>query len=374
MPRSITQLATPGVQKLKPYAPGKPLSELEREYGITNAVKLASNENPLGPSPQVLAAIKVEMDDISRYPDGNGFFLKAALADKIPEVTAEGITLGNGSNDVLELVARAFLSPTSNAVFSAHAFAVYPIVTQAIGANAMVAAAHDGSEGAAFGHNLDAMFALIDDATRVVFIANPNNPTGTWLKQADVRAFMDRVPLEVIVVIDEAYHEYVDEPEYQSAIGWIAEFPNLLVTRTFSKAYGLASLRVGYGLSQPELADVLNRVRQPFNLNSFAQVAAVAALSDEQHLQESIRLNKDGMQQFTESFTKLSLDYIPSVGNFICVQVGNDANAIYEALLKEGVIVRPVENYGLVGYIRISIGLAEENSRCLAALEKVLAL
>ena len=374
MPRSITQLATPGVQKLKPYAPGKPLSELEREYGITNAVKLASNENPLGPSPQVLAAIKAELGDLSRYPDGNGFALKAALADKIPGVTPEGITLGNGSNDVLELVARAFLSPTSNAVFSAHAFAVYPIVTQAIGAIAHVAVAHDGSEGAAFGHNLDTMFALINDATRVVFIANPNNPTGTWLRHTDVRAFMDRVSPEVIVVIDEAYHEYVDEPEYQSAVSWIEAFPNLLVTRTFSKAYGLASLRVGYGLSQPELADVLNRVRQPFNLNSFAQVAAVVALTDEQHLRESVQLNKEGMRQFTEGFAKLGLDYIPSVGNFICVQVGSNPDAVYEALLKEGVIVRPVENYGLVGYIRISIGLSDENDRCLKALEKVLAL
>jgi len=371
MKQSILQLATAGVQALKPYAPGKPLSELEREYGVRDAVKLASNENPLGPSARVLEALQAEFSNLARYPDGNGFELKAALAAR-HGVSAQCITLGNGSNDVLELVARGFLSPQSAAVFSAHAFAVYPIVTQAIGARANVAPAHDGSRGPRFGHDLDAMLAAIDADTRVVFIANPNNPTGTWLARAALRSFVERVPQDVVVVIDEAYFEYVDEADYPDASGWIDSFPNLLVTRTFSKAYGLASLRVGYGISQPELADVLNRVRQPFNVSSFAQTAAVAALRDQEHLRLSVQTNRDGMQQLTTGLQGLGLEFIPSVGNFVAVDVGRDPQRVYQALLREGVIVRPVDNYGMPGYLRISIGLAAENQRFLDALARVL--
>jgi histidinol-phosphate aminotransferase len=371
MTRPILQLATPGVQALKPYTPGKPLSELEREYGIRDAVKLASNENPLGPSARALDAIRSQFDELARYPDGNGFALKAALARKL-NVAAEQITLGNGSNDVLELVARAFLSPQSAAVFSAHAFAVYPIVTQAIGARANVAAAHDGSRGPRYGHDPDAMLGAIDIDTRVVFIANPNNPTGTWLGKAALSGFLRQVPDDVIVVIDEAYFEYVDEPEYPDAVTWVSDYPNLLVTRTFSKAYGLASLRVGYGVSQAALADVLNRVRQPFNVNSFAQAAALAALADEDHLSRSVQVNREGMQQMTGGLRALGLDFIPSVGNFVAVDTGGDTSAVYEKLLREGVIARPVDNYGMPGFLRISIGLPEENRRCLAALGKVL--
>lgn len=372
MSGGILQLATPGVQRLQPYAPGKPLSELEREYGIRNAVKLASNENPLGPSAAVIDALQSQFAELARYPDGNGFELRTALAAKLG-VDASGITLGNGSNDVLELVARAFLSPQTSAVFSEHAFAVYPIVTQAIGARANVAAAHDGETGPAFGHNLDTMYAAIDDSTRVVFIANPNNPTGTWVPRSYLRAFIESVPDHVIVVVDEAYFEYVDEPEYPDALEWIDEFPNLLVTRTFSKAYGLASLRVGYGVSQAPLADVLNRVRQPFNTNSFALAGAVAALADTDHLAQAISINRQGMRTLVSGMESLGLDPVPSVGNFISVDMQRDAAAVYEALLREGVIVRPVANYGMPGYLRISIGLPEENQRFLAALEKVLA-
>ncbi|MCO6411242.1 MAG: histidinol-phosphate transaminase [Thiogranum sp.] len=371
MNQSILQLCTPGVQALKPYTPGKPLSELEREYGIRNAVKLASNENPLGPSARVLEAVKAQFADLARYPDGNGFELKAALARKLA-VPAEYITLGNGSNDVLELVARAFLSPQSAAVFSAHAFAVYPIVTQAIGARANVAAAHDGSRGPRFGHDLEAMLAAIDADTRVVFIANPNNPTGTWLTRSALADFLRNAPPEVIVVIDEAYFEYVDEPDYPDAVEWVTDYPNLLVTRTFSKAYGLASLRVGYGVSQAGLADALNRVRQPFNVNSLAQAAALAALADDEHLRQSVEINHQGMKQLTQGLRALGLDYIASVGNFVAVDVGADTGAVYENLLREGVIVRPVDNYGMPGFLRISIGLEKENQRCLAALAKVL--
>jgi len=364
-------LATRGVQALRPYAPGKPLAELEREYGISHAIKLASNENPLGPGEAVLQALRSEFDGLARYPDGNGYALKAALSAHL-DVEPACITLGNGSNDVLELVARAFLSPGSSAVFSAHAFAVYPLVTQAIGARGNVAPAHDGSRGPAFGHDLQAMREAIDDDTRVVFIANPNNPTGTWVKAAALRAFVENVPGDVVVVIDEAYFEYVDESDYPNAMRWVDEFPNLLVTRTFSKAYGLAALRVGYGVSQPELADVLNRVRQPFNINSLAQAAAVAALQDKAHLEKAIAVNRRGMQQLTAGLEALNLGYIPSVGNFVSVDVGRDPGKVYTALLHEGVIVRPVDNYAMPGYLRISIGLAEENQRCLEALARVL--
>jgi len=373
MQKTIEQLAAPGVRALKPYAPGKPLSELEREYGIRHAVKLASNENPLGPSPRVLAALRAQFDDLARYPDGNGFGLKTALAKKLG-VPMECITLGNGSNDVLELVARAFLSPASAAVYSAHAFAVYPIVTQAIGARSNVAPAHDGSRGPKYGHDLDAMAECVDAETRVVFIANPNNPTGTWLGHDELRAFVEGVRSDIVVVIDEAYFEYVSEADYPNAMAWVAEFPNLLVTRTFSKAYGLASLRVGYGVCQPEMADLLNRVRQPFNVSSFGQAAAEAALEDEAHLQQSVQLNQAGMRQLVDGLQALDLAFIPSVGNFVSVDVGRQPAEVYEALLRVGVIVRPVDNYGLPGHLRISIGLPEENQRFLDALAEVLAV
>lgn len=361
------------MRALKPYAPGKPLSELEREYGIRHAVKLASNENPLGPSAAVLEALRGQFADLARYPDGNGFALKAVLSKRL-DVDPSCITLGNGSNDVLELVARAFLSPQSSAVFSAHAFAVYPLVTQAIGARGIVTPAHDGSRGPKYGHDLEAMLAVVDDDTRVVFIANPNNPTGTWIGADALRTFIERLPGDIIVVIDEAYFEYVDKPDYPNAMLWVGEFPNLLVTRTFSKAYGLASLRVGYGVSQAALADVLNRVRQPFNVNSLALVGAVAALQDEAHLERGVILNRQGMQQLTTGLEALGLETIPSAGNFVSVNVARDAAEVYEALLHQGVIVRPVDNYGLPGYLRISVGLPEENQRCLEALARVLSV
>lgn len=371
MTQSIRQLAIAGVQRLRPYAPGKPLDELEREYGIQNAIKLASNENPLGPSARVIDAIEQALPELARYPDGNGFALKQALSDSL-QVPADWITLGNGSNDILELVARAFLSPATEAVFSEHAFAVYPIVTQAIGAKACVAAAHDGSRGPQYGHDLEAMSQCIHRNTRVVFIANPNNPTGTWLQRDALRQFVDAVPAHVITVIDEAYFEYVTQAEYPDAVQWLQAYPNLLVTRTFSKAYGLASLRIGYGICQPELADVLNRVRQPFNVNHLAQVAALAALDDPAHLQQSVSLNTEGLAQFETGLQQLGLEAIPSVGNFITVDVGRAAEPVYEALLHEGVIVRPVANYAMPEHLRISVGLAEENLRALQALGKVL--
>ncbi|HWS01804.1 MAG TPA: histidinol-phosphate transaminase [Gammaproteobacteria bacterium] len=368
---SFCDLATPGVQGLRPYEPGKPLSELEREYGVRDAIKLASNENPLGPSPAALEAARGIIGEIARYPDGNGFELKRAIAHRYG-VDMRGITLGNGSNDVLEIIARAFLLPGLESVFSQHAFAVYSIVTQAIGATARVVPANDGSQGPRYGHDLDGMLAAFSDKTRVVFIANPNNPTGTWLKRDELEAFLERVPQQIIVVLDEAYVEYVTEAEYPDSIPWLTRFPNLILTRTFSKAYGLAGLRVGFALSHPEVSDILNRVRQPFNVNILAMAAASVALMDRAHLEASLKLNQSGMQQWIDAMADLGLDYIPSVGNFLCVDVGRPAAPVYEALLHEGVIVRPVANYGLPNHLRITLGLTQENRRAITALRKVL--
>ena len=361
-------LARPGVRKLSPYVPGKPVEELAREFGLRpqDIVKLASNENPLGPSPAVREAIAAALPELTRYPDGNGFALKQALAAKSGVNTA-GITLGNGSNDILELVARAFVGPEHEVVFSDHAFAVYPIVTQAVGARAVSVPAKD------WGHDLDAMAAAITPSTRVVFIANPNNPTGTWIERDALEAFLDRVPENVIVVLDEAYTEYVETDDVPNGVDYLGRYSNLLVSRTFSKAYGLAALRVGYGLSHPAIADALNRVRQPFNVNSLALAAALAALEDEAYLIESRRINRIGMQQLEEGCAALGLSWIPSRGNFLAIDLGREAAPVFQGLLREGVIVRPVANYGMPNYLRVTIGLPVENQRFLDALKQVLA-
>jgi histidinol-phosphate aminotransferase len=337
---------------------------LEREYGVTNVIKLASNESPLGPSPKALAAAHVALAEIARYPDGGGFALKRALAAKLG-VLPEQITLGNGSNDILEFAARAFVTAQDEVVFSQHAFAVYPIVTQAVGARAVEVPAHE------WGHDLAAMQAAITPRTRLIFIANPNNPTGTWLRWAALEAFLDKLPDSVIVVMDEAYFEYVEASDYPDTIAWLARYPNLICARTFSKIYGLAGLRVGYGVSSAAIADVLNRVRQPFNVSSVAQAAALAALDDDAHLNQARGVNADGMQQLVKGFEQLGLDYIPSVGNFVCVEVG-EAGRVYERLLRAGVIVRPVANYGMPRHLRITVGLADENRRFLEALQAAL--
>ena len=365
-------LAAPGVRTLQPYQPGKPESELRREYGLSDIVKLASNENPLGLSPRALTAIHDALSGLARYPDGNGFELKAALSAKLG-ISMATLTLGNGSNDVLELAARAFLTPEYEAVFSEHAFAVYPIVTQAIGATARVAKANPPDHPMPYGHDPAALLALINDRTRLVFIANPNNPTGTWLKTAELEAFLTAVPESVLVVVDEAYGEYVDaEADCPTALRWLDRFPNLIVTRTFSKAYGLAGLRVGYAISHPQVADLLNRVREPFNVNSLALVAAAAALDDVDYLDQGRALNRAGMQQLQDACRQLGLSWLPSVGNFLCVDVGRPGREVFAELLKRGVITRPVDNYGLPRFLRISIGSETENARLVAALRDVL--
>ncbi len=363
--QQLVELATPGVQGLKPYAPGKPVEELERELGIENAVKLASNENPLGPSPLALAAAREAMGNIARYPDGNAFRLKLALADKL-SVDSEQITPGNGSNDVLEVIARTFAGPGDEIIFSEYGFAVYPIAAQAVGARAVVTPAIN------WAHDLEAMAAAVTENTKVIFIANPNNPTGTWLKAEEIEAFLAKVPDRVMVVLDEAYHEYMNQPDYRSALAWLDEHPNLIVTRTFSKAYGLAGLRVGYAVSHKQVANLLNRVRQPFNVNLVALAAAEAALADEAFLRRAVEVNAQGMAQICQVLDDRGIDYIPSVGNFLCVRVG-EGDAVYQKLLHQGVIVRPVSNYGMSEYLRVSIGVAEENDRFLEALFGVLA-
>jgi histidinol-phosphate aminotransferase len=364
-------LAVPGVRGLTPYQPGKPIEELQRELGLDDVVKLASNENPLGPGRKAMEAIEAVTADLARYPDGNGFELKAALADH-HGIDPACITLGNGSNDVLDLIARVFLAPGAESVFSRYAFAVYPIVSQAAGAVLRVADAHAPSHPQPYGHDLDAMAALVNDNTRVVWVANPNNPTGTWLTADTLRAFIERMPAQTIVVVDEAYFEYVQNRQYPDATRWLDQYPNLIVTRTFSKAHGLAGLRVGYALSSPAVADLLNRVRQPFNVNLPAQVAALASLQDQEHIQRTVELNRAGLHQLADAFDAEGLGYIPSVGNFITVDTGRPAGPVYEAMLREGVIVRPVANYGLPNHLRITVGTEQENRRCIEALKTVL--
>jgi histidinol-phosphate aminotransferase len=357
----IYHLAVPGVQQLIPYKAGKPIEELEREFGLTRVIKLASNENPLGPGKKALAAIQAILQDMALYPDGSGFNLKQALAVKYA-VDPGQITLGNGSNEILELVARAFLTPGLEAIFSQHAFAVYPIVTQAVGATALVVPAVN------YGHDLEAMLQSVTEKTRLVFIANPNNPTGTLLSQAALERFIKALPESCVCVLDEAYFEFVSGVEPVNSLDWLKKYPNLIITRTFSKAYGLAGLRVGYSLSSPQIADIMNRVRQPFNNNALALAAAEAALTDIDHLQHTIRINALGMEQLTNGFKNLGLEWIPSAGNFVLVDLKRLAQPIYEALLRKGVIVRPVANYELPNHLRISIGIREENQLFLDTL------
>ncbi|MGH8677549.1 MAG: histidinol-phosphate transaminase [Burkholderiales bacterium] len=354
------------VRAIAPYQPGKPISELARELGLdeANIVKLASNENPLGASPRALQAMRPALDDVGRYPDGNGFELKQALAKRFG-ITQDSIVLGNGSNDVLELAARAFLAPGASAVFSRHAFAVYGLATQASGATSIEVPARS------FGHDLEAMARAVRDDTRVVFIANPNNPTGTWVAPEVVRKFLEKLSGDILVVLDEAYNEYLPAVQLADSVSWLHRYPNLLVSRTFSKAYGLAGLRVGYGLAHPQVADLMNRVRQPFNVSSVAQAAAVAALGDAGFVERSFELNRAGMQQLVAGFKRLGLSWIESHANFVCLGVANAAH-VYQHLLRKGVIVRPVGSYSLPEHLRVSIGLETENARFLAALEEVL--
>lgn len=355
------------IRAIAPYQPGKPVSELAREMGLEESgiIKLASNENPLGVSPLAQRAIQSVLGELSRYPDGNGFELKRALGQRYG-VALEQIVLGNGSNDVLDLAARAFLTPADEAIYSQHAFAVYPLAVQAMGARGIEVPARD------YGHDLEAVARAITTRTRLAFIANPNNPTGTFVPAYELEAFIASVPAHVLIVLDEAYNEYLPEEVRTDTVAWLKRFDNLVISRTFSKVYGLAGLRAGYALASSEVADLMNRVREPFNVNSVALAAAAAALGDDEFVKRSYELNRAGMTQVTAGLDALGLRYIPSFGNFVSFEVRN-APAIFQALLKAGVIVRPIGGYGMPNHLRVSIGLESENARFLASLRQALA-
>ena len=361
---SLAEQALSYVRAISPYQPGKPITELAREMGIPvdSIVKLASNENPLGMSPKARQAVEKAVSGVERYPDQ--FDLIAKVAERCG-VAQNQVVLGNGSNDVLDLVARVFLAPGRSAVFAQHAFAVYPLATLSTGAELIATPAKN------YGHDLDAMRAAIRPDTRIVWIANPNNPTGNFLPYAEVRAFLASVPKDVVVVLDEAYNEYIPAAERIDTATWLKDFPNLLICRTFSKIYGLAGLRVGYGLASPEVADLMNRVRQPFNVNNLALAGALAALDDHEFLTASHELNRRGMAQVVAAFDRLGLEYIPSCGNFVTFRAGDTAT-VNQKLLKQGVIVRPIAGYGLPEWLRVTIGTEAENARFIEALEKAL--
>ncbi len=363
----ICDLAPQYIRGIAPYQPGKPISELARELGLEEAgiIKLASNENPLGVSPLAQRAIGAVLVDLARYPDGNGFELKQAISRRLG-VSPDQIVLGNGSNDVLELAARAFLTPKASAVYSQHAFAVYPLAVQAIGAAGIEVPARE------FGHDLKAMRDAVRADTRLIFIANPNNPTGTFARAPDLEGFLGAVPRDVLVVLDEAYNEYLTPGLRCDSIAWLERFPNLVVTRTFSKVYGLAGLRVGYALAGAKVADLMNRVRQPFNVSSIGLAAAAAALDDAEFVRTSFELNQSGMRQITGGLERLGLGYIPSYGNFVSFKV-KAAAEVFRRLLKLGVIVRPIAGYGLPDYLRVTIGLETENARFLESLGQAIA-
>jgi len=362
----LSALAPEYVRAIAPYQGGKPISELAREMGLNESdiVKLASNENPLGISPKAQMAIEDAIAEVARYPDGNSFLLREAVSQKF-NVSPNQIVFGNGSNDILELAARAFLSVGDEAIYSQHGFAVYPLVTQAVGAKGIVVPAID------FGHDLEGFLAAITPKTKLIFVANPNNPTGTLIAKDTLYAFLKRVPSNVLVMLDEAYDEYLSEENKSEAIKWLSEFNQLIISRTFSKAYGLAGLRVGFGLMHPDVADILNRVRQPFNVNSIAQSAAVASLADTDFVERSYAANQAGMMQITQGLKRLGLEFIPSYANFVSFKVAN-ASTVNQRLLKNGVIVRPVANYEMPDYLRVSIGLFSENERFLDVLAQIL--
>lgn len=362
----LSALAPEYVRAIAPYQGGKPIAELAREMGLNEAdiVKLASNENPLGISPKAQMAIEDAIADIARYPDGNGFALRDAVSQTFA-VSPSQIVFGNGSNDILELTARAFLTAGDEAIYSQHGFAVYPLVTQAVGAKGIVVPAVN------YGHDLEGFLAAITPKTKLIFVANPNNPTGTLIAKEVLHAFLTRVPSHVLVVLDEAYDEYLSESDKSEAIGWLSQFGNLIISRTFSKAYGLAGLRVGFGLMHADVADILNRVRQPFNVNSLAQIAAITSLADTDFVARSYAANQAGMRQLTQGLTRLGLEFIPSHANFVSVRVPNAA-IVNQQLLKHGVIVRPVANYEMPDYLRVSVGLFSENERFLTVLEQIL--
>jgi len=352
------------IRTLIPYSPGKPIEEVEREYGIANSVKLASNENPLGPAPKALEAIRAKLGQLHLYPDGDCFYLKDRLAKKLG-VAQEQIIFGNGSNEIIELAVRTFMRAGDEAVMARQAFIVYKLLVQAIGGVSKEIPLRE------FTHDLSAISEAVSPRTRIVFLANPNNPTGTIYRRAAWELFLDRLPEEVLVIADEAYFEYVRDPDYPDSLRYHDCGKTILTLRTFSKLYGLAALRVGYGVAPKEVIDLMQRVRQPFNVNAVAQWAALAALDDKDHIGRSLQNNRQGMEFLTSEFDKLGLPYVPSQGNFILVRVGN-GNEVYQRLLTQGVIVRPVGAYEFPEHVRVTVGTIDENRRFIEALRGIM--
>lgn len=352
------------IRTLTPYPPGKPMKELEREYGISDSIKLASNENPIGPSPKAVAAIREALLELHRYPEGDCYYLRQAVARHLG-VDPAALLFGNGSNEIIELIVRTFMNSGDEAVMSDQAFVVYRLIVQAIGGRSVCVPLKD------YTHDVDAIGAAITPATRVVFLANPNNPTGTIFGREAWLRFLKRVPSSALIVMDEAYAEFVDDPQYPDSLAAVRDGRNVIVLRTFSKLYGLAGLRVGYGIGRPELMELMNRVRQPFNVNSLAQIGACAALDDAEHVERTRACNRSGMEYLHAECRRLGVEVVPSWANFLLVRVGQGA-AIYESLLREGVIVRPMNGYGFPDHVRVTVGTRAENERFVAALEKCL--
>jgi histidinol-phosphate aminotransferase len=354
------------IAALKPYPPGKPLEELEREYGITDSIKLASNENPLGSSPMALQAIVNHLENLRRYPDGSGFYLKQRLSEQLALVESS-IVLGNGSNEIIDLLIRTFVRPGEEVLMSEPTFLVYQLMTQAVGGRVIKVPQ------VSFAHDLEQMADACTPRTRVVFLDNPNNPSGTVIKREHFENFRNKVPEDILIVIDEAYIEFADPASTISGLDYLDGVPAVITLRTFSKIYGLAGLRIGYGVMPPEVADYVNRVRQPFNVNSLAQVAALAALDDTSFLKETQKAVREGLGFLLRELAKMQIPTLPTQTNFFLIEVGHDARRVYEAMLRRGVIVRAMNAYGLDRYIRISVGRPEENRRFIAALKEVMA-
>jgi histidinol-phosphate aminotransferase len=360
---SLWNTAHPWLRELVAYEPGKPIEDVARELGLkpSEIIKLASNENPLGPSPKALAAMRETLERANFYPDGGGYYLREAIARKFGFERAN-VILGCGSNEIIEFIGKAFLNPGDDIVTARHAFVVYKLMATLFGAHTIEV------PDPGFAHDLDAMAAAITPKTREVFIANPNNPTGTLLTQDEIDRFMDRVPPHVIVVFDEAYYEFNEQPP--DTLKFVREGRNVVVLRTFSKIQGLANLRIGYGLAKPELVDVLQKTRQPFNTNGIAQAGALAGLADEEHQRKTREITIEGRERMQAEFAAMGLEFVPSFANFVLVKVG-DGRAIFQALMKVGIIVRDMTSYGLPEWIRVSIGTPEQNERFLAELKEV---
>jgi histidinol-phosphate aminotransferase len=362
----VRHLVPEWIRTLTPYPPGKPIEEVERELGISGSIKLASNENPLGPSPRAMAAVADALRTVHLYPDGSAFYLRRRLAER-HGVSPDDILVGNGSNEIIELIVRTFLRPRDEAVMADQAFVIYRMVVQAVAATPRVIPLRN------FTHDLEAMAEAVTPRTRLIFLANPNNPTGTIFRRATWGAFLRALPpRQLLVVADDAYADYVEDPEYPDTIALRGDGNVPVVTlRTFSKLYGLAGLRIGYAVAPAPVIEAMQRIRQPFNVNGLALVGALAALDDVEHVQRTLAVNREGMRVLTEAFRRLELPFVPSAANFILVRVGQGL-PVYEALLRQGVIVRPMDGYRLPEYLRVTIGLPEENARFIEALETVL--